>query len=72
MERPNVQIVCRPARFTTCRVGVICRHQQKRRGKYSFKQHSLNLDIEVKCAFDFPRLISSADDGIYSHQTKEL
>lgn len=37
------------------------------RGKYSFKQHSLNLDIEVKCAFDFPRLISSADDGIYSH-----
>ncbi|MFA9228286.1 MAG: hypothetical protein ACEQR7_07605, partial [Agathobacter rectalis] len=55
------------ARFTTCRVGVICRHQQKRRGKYSFKQHSLNLDIEVKCAFDFPRLISSADDGIYSH-----
>ena len=72
MERPGVQIACRPARFTTCRVGVICSHQQKWRGKYSFKQHSLNLDIEVKCAFDFPRLISSADDGIYSHQTKEL
>ena len=26
-----------------------------------------NLYIEVKCAFDFSRLISSADGGIYSH-----
>ena len=38
-----------------------------RRGKYSFKQHNLNLYIEVKCAFDFSRLISSADGGIYSY-----
>ena len=66
MERPVHRLYV--ATFDLrCRVGVICCHQQKRRGKYSFKQHSLNLDIEVKCAFDFPRLISSADDGIYSH-----
>ena len=54
------------ARFTTCRVEVIMPpDQQKRRGKYSFRQHNLNLYIEVKCAFDFSRLISSADGGIY-------